>query len=473
MLKDRREGLVYLHWCALTAVAVAVYLCWVAFIRAWPSIRPVEGPNFLLYLLGVIVASFSVHIGGDDSNPRLGQMGLIESIPHTLHQLSRYVAVLLALAFLTRDGDLSRKFLLGYIVNMSLALTLANMYFPPIIAWFFFHENLMRTVLLADAGEVVKLHEMMASREHLGIKIVGWVGSGDTGEAPFSLPKLGAPEALGRLLRENSVSQVVISQHSFSPETGRSFAQCAEEAGCRVRFFLHVQRYFPDQPVSIEQEGAFTLMAAANEPLENPLNRLLKRSLDIAISLPVVLFVLPPLCVVVWWMQRRQSPGPLIHRQYRSGLDRKKFLILKFRTMHEARSAAALSRQPVPAAHEPRRVSAVPECAHRQHECQRPPATPHRARRAVREDRPHLLYPPVRETRHHRARPMPRIPGRDLAAGASAEAHQLRHAVYPAVDVPDGPANSHSNRATGLLPAPDGVLRKAGRISEKRECGKT
>jgi exopolysaccharide biosynthesis polyprenyl glycosylphosphotransferase len=345
MLKDRREGLVYLHWCALTAVAVAVYLCWVAFIRAWPSIRPVEGPNFLLYLLGVIVASFSVHIGGDDSNPRLGQMGLIESIPHTLHQLSRYVAVLLALAFLTRDGDLSRKFLLGYIVNMSLALTLANMYFPPIIAWFFFHENLMRTVLLADAGEVVKLHEMMASREHLGIKIVGWVGSGDTGEAPFSLPKLGAPEALGRLLRENSVSQVVISQHSFSPETGRSFAQCAEEAGCRVRFFLHVQRYFPDQPVSIEQEGAFTLMAAANEPLENPLNRLLKRSLDIAISLPVVLFVLPPLCVVVWWMQRRQSPGPLIHRQYRSGLDRKKFLILKFRTMHEARSAAALSRQ--------------------------------------------------------------------------------------------------------------------------------
>jgi lipopolysaccharide/colanic/teichoic acid biosynthesis glycosyltransferase len=115
-----------------------------------------------------------------------------------------------------------------------------------------------------------------------------------------------------------------------------------------VRFFLHVQRYFPDQPVSIEQEGAFTLMAAADEPLENPLNRLLKRSLDIAISLPVVLFMLPPLSAVVWWMQRRQSPGPLIHRQYRSGLDHKKFLILKFRTMHEVRNAAELSRQAQP-----------------------------------------------------------------------------------------------------------------------------
>jgi exopolysaccharide biosynthesis polyprenyl glycosylphosphotransferase len=345
MLKDRREGLVYLHWCALTIASVGVYLGWVAFIRAWPATHQIEGPNFLLYLLGVIVASFSVHIGGDDANPRLGEMGLIESIPHTLGQLSRYIAVLLALAFLTRDSALSRKFLLGYLVNMSLVLTLANMYFPSLIAWFFFRENLMRTVLVAGSEEIEKLHAMMAAREHLGIKIVGWVGEGETDAGRDPLPKLGTTKHMHLILPAQRVSQVIISQHSYSPEQGRSIARCAEEAGCRVRFFLHVQRYFPEQPVSIEQEGAFTLMAAASEPLENPLNRLLKRSLDVAISLPVVLFVLPPLSVVVFWMQRRQSPGPLLHRQYRSGLDRRKFLMFKFRTMHEGGNAAALSRQ--------------------------------------------------------------------------------------------------------------------------------
>jgi len=345
MLKDRREGLVYLHWCALTIASVGVYLGWVAFIRAFPTIHQVEGPNLLLYLLGIIVASFSVHFGGDDSSPRLGEMGLIESIPQTLHQLARYVAVLLALAFLTRDSELSRKFLLGYVVIMSLVLTLANMYFPPIIAWFFFRGSLMRTVLVAEAGEVAKLHEMLAAREHLGIKMVGWVGDGESCGIPLGLLKLSGLAELRRILQEHSISQVIISQHSFSPEKGREIAQCAEEAGCRVRFFLHVQRYFPDQPVSIEQEGAFTLMTAASEPLENPLNRLMKRSLDIAVSLPVVLVVLPPLSGLVWWMQRRQSPGPLIHRQYRSGLDHKKFLMYKFRTMHEVGGAGELSRQ--------------------------------------------------------------------------------------------------------------------------------
>jgi len=243
MLKDRREGLVYLHWCALTAVSVGVYLGWVAFIRAWPSIHQVEGTNFLLYLLGVVVASFSVHMGGDDSTPRLGQVGLIESIPHTLHQLSRYIAVLLALAFLTRDGDLSRKFLLGYIVNMSLALTLANMYFPPIIAWFFFHENLMSTVLVADADEVVKLHQMMVSREHLGIKIIGWwgmtetithgiVGEVDQPNTPMSIGRA-APEYAIRVTGETRVFTSIadsgaVMRRSFCPICGTPLFSEAE-----------------------------------------------------------------------------------------------------------------------------------------------------------------------------------------------------------------------------------------------------
>ncbi len=86
-------------------------------------------------------------------------------------------------------------------------------------------------------------------------------------------------------------------------------------------------------------------MTLTSEPLENPVNRLLKRLLDIAVSLPVVLFVLPPLTLVVWLRQRMQSSGPVFHRQYRSGLNRKKFLIYKYRTMHVANSASALTKQ--------------------------------------------------------------------------------------------------------------------------------
>jgi lipopolysaccharide/colanic/teichoic acid biosynthesis glycosyltransferase len=187
---------------------------------------------------------------------------------------------------------------------------------------------------------------MLAARGHLGIKIVGWVGDNESDMSDqIPLPKLGALRDLSRVLQEHLLSQVVVSQHSFPPEEGRAIAQCAEEAACRVRFFAHVQRYFPSESVSVEHEGQFTFVTQASEPLENPVNRLSKRLLDISVSLPVVLFVLPPLTLFVWFMQRRQSAGPVVHRQYRSGINRKKFLIYKYRTMHVANNAAALTKQ--------------------------------------------------------------------------------------------------------------------------------
>ncbi|HXC01280.1 MAG TPA: exopolysaccharide biosynthesis polyprenyl glycosylphosphotransferase [Opitutaceae bacterium] len=346
MLKDRKEGVVYLHWCSLTVAASGVYLGWLAFAKISPGFHGVQGPNVLLYLFGVVIASCWMHRGLHLIGHRLGDMGLIESIRHSRQQLFRFVIVLFTLAFVIKDNGLSRKFLFGYILLMALVLTVANMYFPKIIVRLFFRKKLMRTVLVAKPDEVMRLHDMLAARQHLGIKIVGWVGDGESGTSnQILLPKLGALDDLRRVLQEHDVAQVVVSQHSFPPGEGRAIAQCAEEAACRVRFFAHVQRYFPSESVSVEHEGQFTFVTQANEPLENPVNRLLKRVLDISVSLPVVLFVLPPLTLFVWLMQRRQSAGPVVHRQYRSGLNRKKFLIYKYRTMHVANSAAALTRQ--------------------------------------------------------------------------------------------------------------------------------
>jgi lipopolysaccharide/colanic/teichoic acid biosynthesis glycosyltransferase len=47
-----------------------------------------------------------------------------------------------------------------------------------------------------------------------------------------------------------------------------------------------------------------------------------------------VVFVLPPLCLIVWIVQRFQSPGPLFFKQPRYGLTQDRFDIFKFRTMH-------------------------------------------------------------------------------------------------------------------------------------------
>jgi len=89
-----------------------------------------------------------------------------------------------------------------------------------------------------------------------------------------------------------------------------------------------------NRPVRFYEDDGVQFVSFRDEPLECPINRALKRVTDIALALPVLLFVLPVLCLVVYLIQRVQSPGPLFYRQRRTGIHFKPFEILKFRTMY-------------------------------------------------------------------------------------------------------------------------------------------
>src|SRR5947208_13669600 len=82
-------------------------------------------------------------------------------------------------------------------------------------------------------------------------------------------------------------------------------------------------------------------MALREEPLENPLNRFVKRAIDIVVSAFVLIVVFPMVSIIIWLTQRLQSPGPLFHKQLRAGIQNRRFTIYKFRTLHLAHDRIA------------------------------------------------------------------------------------------------------------------------------------
>ena len=343
MVKDRQEGLRCLHGFAIVVTSAVVYAGWVALIEQLGWVRFAQSANVSLYLLGVLASTLWIMYGLKGYQSRLGHVGWIEASRMARQQLVRIIAVLFTIAFVTKDTDVSRIFLSSYIGIMAVVLVVANRYYPRLIIRNFFHQSVMRTVLVAPQEDIEDLAEWIRSREHLGIQVVGWVGQGDSSRS--SLPRLGSQAELRRVLVEHDISQVVVSQFAHTPQHAREIARCVEDAGCRVRFYSNSRRYFGGMPIRVENEGDYTFVMLTSEPLENPANRALKRALDIAVSLPVVLFVLPPLVAMVALMQFIQSPGPVFHRQFRSGLNRRKFLIYKFRTMHVKGSAQTVTKQ--------------------------------------------------------------------------------------------------------------------------------
>jgi putative colanic acid biosynthesis UDP-glucose lipid carrier transferase len=95
-------------------------------------------------------------------------------------------------------------------------------------------------------------------------------------------------------------------------------------------------------PVSVETLGLdlkrellddMEIFTSYENPLMNPVNKIVKRMFDIVLSLLILAIVLP-FVPVLWLIIRSQSPGPLFFKQLRTGLDGKEFYCYKFRSMH-------------------------------------------------------------------------------------------------------------------------------------------
>ena len=106
-----------------------------------------------------------------------------------------------------------------------------------------------------------------------------------------------------------------------------------------VRFFY--------VPVSVETIGLnlkrellddMEVYATYENPLQNSVNRAIKRLFDICLSIVFLIptaLIFPFVCIIM----KIQSPGPLFFRQKRTGLDGKDFEMLKFRSMHVNKDA--------------------------------------------------------------------------------------------------------------------------------------
>jgi len=334
MLAHRIKGLACLHRAILFVGIAASFWAYLFLHRAIGfhplSVNFEPGLYFLATLVGAIWSCRIVK----SVDTRIGSMRLLEATRLSFHQVARIAGGLLVVAFVTRDLDVSRSFILGYFVVLGMVTMTVNFFAPRVLTRAFFRARPLRTVIYADAREATRLADWIHSHGRYGIEIVGYCNDEGRYQADTPLHYLGTRKDFERLVHTSIIDQVVADQRLFSAEEARAFADYCEHAGARARFYLNIESLFPDMPVLSEHCGTYSFASYTPEPLENPLNRVLKRGFDLAVAVPVALFVLPPVALLTAIFQRVQSPGPVFYRQQRTGMNRRRFSIYKFRTMH-------------------------------------------------------------------------------------------------------------------------------------------
>jgi exopolysaccharide biosynthesis polyprenyl glycosylphosphotransferase len=190
-------------------------------------------------------------------------------------------------------------------------------------------------VMVVGTGErAIRMGEALERSADYGIRLRGFL-SEPAENAPAELA-LGAvypvrPIAeLPALLRQHVIDEVIFAVGSESLANLEEIFLLCDEEGVRTRvavdFFPHV-----NSTVSLDRFGATPLLTFSAAPYDE-IRLLVKRLTDIGIA-AAGLLVLAPIMAAIALLIRLTSPGPAVFRQVRCGLNGRRFLFYKFRSM--------------------------------------------------------------------------------------------------------------------------------------------
>ena len=248
-------------------------------------------------------------------------------LPGTIRQSLIGTVIVVLVQYLLRI-DLSRSFLfLFFFYNLFLLLA-ARLLIPRVIGAFQRgFGSPYHLVLVGSEQKTSSLAERLREGSPFRLEIVA------------RLTESECLTALPPLIAEKVVDEVIFDVDSSRLTSLEEVFLACDEEGVRTRvaidFFPHV-----NSEITLDRVGGAPLLTFSAAPLDD-LRLLLKRFFDIAFA-AVTLIVLSPLLLLVAALIKATSPGPVIFRQARCGLNGRRFTLYKFRSMidnaHEMRS---------------------------------------------------------------------------------------------------------------------------------------
>jgi len=192
--------------------------------------------------------------------------------------------------------------------------------------------NLRQTLIIGTPPQVLTLEKRIKAYRHLGLQIFGvYFTEIDPVSSQIETTKvIKSQEELITTIRRGFLDQVFVTL---------PLEQAAK--------LIEIQEWLGDEPVAIhfvpdlkaiallrgniEEFDGLPLISLQSSPFYG-WNALQKRSLDLIIGV-LALIAFFPVMIIIAVLIKLTSPGPVIYRQERMGLDVEPFIMLKFRTM--------------------------------------------------------------------------------------------------------------------------------------------
>lgn len=188
-------------------------------------------------------------------------------------------------------------------------------------------------ILIVGAGELgIKFTHIIKRNPYLGYKIIGFLDDNiPTNTIVEGYKIIGQLTDLNTIIEHKQVDRVIIAiaMHHYR-EIQKLINDC-EKNGVKAEIIPDYYRYLSAKPY-VDMIENMPIINIRYVPLDNALNRFIKRLFDIIFS-TCILIITSPLLLIVAIAIKLTSPGPIIFKQERIGWNRKPFTMYKFRSM--------------------------------------------------------------------------------------------------------------------------------------------
>jgi Undecaprenyl-phosphate glucose phosphotransferase len=314
-----------------------VAACWLLayFLRFYVVGPPVRGGDvpplgpYLLMLAPILVVWGVSFRAFDLYRPRRIGSHLSEAADIAKASSMGALVLIAVMRFLFRDYDYSRLVILYFWFLSIATLWFSRAAFREGLRFARRHGYNLRYAVVVGGGELaMTVVQRLQSRPDVGIQILGIVG--DRKEDSGATKWLGGYADLRAVLDAHSVDHVFVAlSHEDQARLGGLLDAVGDEP-VTIHVVPDLFRFASLRGGMEEFEGV-PFIHLRESPLHG-WSRVAKRAFDVVFSL-LVLVLLAPLLGLIALGVKLTSPGPVLYRQERMGLDGQRFHMLKFRTM--------------------------------------------------------------------------------------------------------------------------------------------
>lgn len=236
---------------------------------------------------------------------------------------------LFSFLYLFKLHFVSRPFILLFIFIFSILLSTEKLIIRMSAQWVRKKGFNFRNLLIVGNGvRALEISKIFEKNPHWGFKVIGFISDGHK----IDVNILGELKDLPNVFKNYIVDDVIFAvSRSKLDELEDVFILC-QELGINTRIALNL---FPklNSKMHLEEISGIPLLTLTRVPT-NVFTIFLKRAIDIFFGFVLFIITLPFLILIAIAI-KIDSKGPIFFKQVRLGLNGRKFLLYKFRTMYE------------------------------------------------------------------------------------------------------------------------------------------